>query len=69
MRGRKPKPTALAVLEGPGRRPRRSPPPPTCPAHLSPAAREGWKRLVEVLDEMGVLTRADRGALAAYCQA
>jgi P27 family predicted phage terminase small subunit len=69
MGARKPKPTALTVLEGPGRRPRRSAPRPTCPAHLSEAAREEWERLVEVLDEIGVLTRADRGALAAYCQA
>ncbi|MGM0583283.1 MAG: phage terminase small subunit P27 family [Pseudomonadota bacterium] len=76
MRGRKPKPTALKVLEGnPGKRPLRGAEPslpparPACPAHLSPVARAEWERLVEVLEETGVLTSADQGALAAYCQA
>ena len=60
MRGRKPKPktnshTALGAL-------------PRCPAHLSDVARREWRRLAPVLHEAGILTVADRAALAAYCQ-
>ena len=76
MRGRKPKPTALKLLEGnPGKRPingREPKPPkslPTCPAHLSPTAKAEWKRLARTLNDMGVLTRVDRAVMAAYCQA
>lgn len=42
---------------------------PRCPEHLSPAARKEWRRLATPLFEAGVLTLADRAALAAYCQA
>lgn len=42
---------------------------PDCPPHLSPVAREEWQRLAEPLCEAGVVTLADRAALAAYCQA
>ena len=76
MRGRKPKPTRLKLLEGnPGKRPisgREPQPPasqPTCPAHLSPTAKAEWKRLAQTLNRIGVLTQVDRAALAAYCQA
>ena len=76
MRGRKPKPTKLKLLEGnPGKRPisgREPQPPasqPTCPAHLSPTAKAEWKRLARTLNKIGVLTQVDRAALAAYCQA
>ena len=76
MRGRKPKPVALKLLEGnPGKRPingREPRPPasqPTCPAHLSPTAKAEWKRLAGMLNQVGMLTQADRAALAAYCQA
>ena len=75
MRGRKPKPVALRVLEGnPGKRPiGREPRPaggqPSCPAHLSPTAKAEWKRLARMLNQIGILTQADRAALAAYCQA
>lgn len=73
MRGRKPKPAQLRVIEGrsdDGRgtaynRPR----PPTCPAHLSPTAKAEWKRLACGLFDRGILTEGDRAALAAYCQA
>jgi P27 family predicted phage terminase small subunit len=74
MRGRKPKPTHLKVLEGnPGRRPlnEREPTPPEgipdCPEFLDEVAQEEWHRTVKVLDEMGLLSRADRTALVAYC--
>lgn len=41
---------------------------PRCPGHLSAVARKEWRRLAPVLHEVGVLTLADRAALAAYCQ-
>lgn len=76
MRGRKPRPTALKRADGnPGKRPlnpNEPKPPasrPTCPSHLSPAAKTEWKRIAGVLHGMGVLTTVDRAALAAYCQA
>lgn len=75
MRGRKPTPTALKLLHGnPGHRPIRGDEPkppasqPTCPAHLSPTAKAEWKRLAQSLNAIGLLTQADRAALAAYCQ-
>lgn len=76
MRGRKPKPTAIKLLEGnPGKRAIRGDEPrppdglPTCPAHLTPTAKAEWKRLAGNLHAMGVLTQVDRAAMAAYCQA
>jgi P27 family predicted phage terminase small subunit len=76
MRGRKPKPTHLKLLDGnPGRRPlnRNEPRPavkmPTCPQHLCPSAKAEWKRLAQQLFVLGVLTALDRTTLAAYCQA
>ncbi|PWR02424.1 phage terminase small subunit P27 family [Meridianimarinicoccus roseus] len=42
---------------------------PRCPPHLSAVARKEWRRLATPLFEAGVLTLADRAALAAYCQA
>lgn len=75
-RGRKPKPTALKVLEGnPGRRKlnEREPVPPKgdikCPTWLMPEAKKEWKRLAPSLEAMGVLTMADLTAFAGYCQA
>jgi P27 family predicted phage terminase small subunit len=76
MRGRKPKPTSLKLLQGnPGKRPIRGSEPqpprsqPSCPAHLSPTAKAEWKRLAQSLNKIGLLTQVDRAALAAYCQA
>lgn len=76
MRGRKPKPTALKLIEGnPGKRSitgREPKPPssvPTCPSHLSASAKAEWKRLARTLNEIGLLTQIDRGVLAAHCQA
>ena len=75
-RGRKPKPTALKVLEGnPGKRPinEHEPIPPKgtvkCPTWLEPEAKKEWKRLAPSLEAMGVLTQADLTAFAGYCQA
>ena len=75
-RGRKPKPTALKLLEGnPGKRPinEHEPVPPKgtvkCPTWLEPEAKKEWKRLAPSLEAMGVLTQADLTAFAGYCQA
>ena len=75
-RGRKPKPTALKLLEGnPGKRPinEHEPIPPKgtvkCPTGLEPEAKKEWKRLAPSLEAMGVLTQADLTAFAGYCQA
>lgn len=75
MRGRKPKPTALKILDGnPGRRPlrEREPEPrigrPSCPHWLDLEAKREWRRISRELHAMGLLTQADRAALAAYCQ-
>ena len=74
--GRKPKPTAVKILEGnPGKRklnehepqPQRKAPP--CPKWLEPEAKKEWRRLAKTLEAMGVLTDADMAAFAGYCQA
>jgi P27 family predicted phage terminase small subunit len=76
MRGRKPKPTTLKILEGnPGKRSLKDGPPPApagipeCPDFLDDEARAEWFRMTKELLDMGLLTRADRTALAAYCVA
>jgi P27 family predicted phage terminase small subunit len=75
MRGRKPKPTALKVLAGnPGKRKLNHSEPiapgiPECPEFLDTEAKAEWFRTAKVLTDMGVLTKADRSALAAYCVA
>ena len=68
MRGRKPKPTRLKLIEGnPGRRPIRGHEPqppasqPTCPAHLSPTAKAEWKRLAQSLNAIGLRLCLERG--------
>ncbi len=75
-RGPKPAPAHLKLLRGnPGKRPinRREPKPPsripTCPDHLTAAARKEWKRITVQLDAAGLLTELDRTGLAAYCVA
>ena len=74
--GRKPKPTALKVLEGnPGKRPlnKNEPQPekkaPRCPSWLEPEAKKEWKRMAKTLETIGVLTQVDKAAFAGYCQA
>jgi P27 family predicted phage terminase small subunit len=76
MRGRKPKPTTLKVLAGnPGRRPLNKHQlqvpveVPECPDYLDDEAKAEWFRMAKVLQDMGLLTQADRTALAAYCVA
>lgn len=75
-RGPKPKPTDLKVFEGnPGKRPLNDQEPqperaiPDCPEHLDEVARAEWERITPELDAIGMLSRNDRAALAAYCQA
>lgn len=76
QRGRKPKPTALKILEGnPGKRPlnKNEPKPekkaPKCPAWLEPEAKKEWRRMTKTLEAIGVLTQVDATAFAGYCQA
>ncbi len=71
MRGRKPRPMELMVINGgkPGRRGEGAESLPTCPAHLNPSAKAEWKRLASELQRLRILSQLDRAALAAYCQA
>ena len=75
-KGRKPKPTALKMLEGnPGKRPLNDKEPqpekkaPRCPSWLEPEAKKEWKRMSKTLETIGVLTQVDMTAFAGYCQA
>ena len=75
-RGRKPTPTAIKILHGnPGKRPlnKHEPMPekkaPTCPKWLDDEAKKEWKRLAPQMEQLGILTEADRTAFASYCQA
>src|SRR5262245_10470136 len=76
MKGRKPKPTIIRILEGnPGKRALNDhepvPPPgmPDCPEYLDDEAKAEWFRTAKVLHDMQLLSMADRTALAAYCVA
>lgn len=76
QRGRKPKPTALKVLEGnPGKRNLNTKEPqpvkkaPRCPAWLDEEAKKEWKRMAKQLEALGILTEVDMAAFAGYCQA
>lgn len=73
--GRKPKPTNLKILQGnPGHRPlpanepKPEPIAPKCPSHLDKTAKREWRRVAPELEKLGLLTRIDMAALAAYCQ-
>jgi len=75
MDGRKPKPTYLKLVTGnPGRRPlNKNEPKPRRklmqpPDELSDDAKIEWKRIAPELHRLGLLTVADRAALAAYCE-
>ena len=76
QKGRKPKPTAVKVLEGnPGKRPLNALEPqpikkaPKCPDWLNLEAKQEWKRLAGNLEALGTLTELDMAAFAGYCQA
>jgi len=42
---------------------------PTMPTTLAPEAKAEWRRVVPVLENMGTLTKVDRGILIRYCTA
>lgn len=74
MQGRKPKPTAVKLLEGnPGKRalnraepkPRVVLPPP--PDHLGEEEKAKWEVAVKELHPLGLITTIDQDALAMYC--
>ena len=76
QRGRKPKPTAVKVLEGnPGKRslntgePKPEKKAPRCPSWLEEEAKKEWKRMAKQLEQLGILTEIDMAAFAGYCQA
>ena len=76
QRGRKPKPTAVKVLEGnPGKRglnagePKPEKKAPRCPAWLEAEAKKEWKRMAKQMERLGILTEIDMAAFAGYCQA
>ena len=67
-------PTQLHLLRGnPGKRAlnHQEPKPkiemPLCPAHLDDEARKEWRRIGRELVKLGLMTKIDRSALAAYC--
>jgi P27 family predicted phage terminase small subunit len=75
-RGRKPKPSGLKVVAGTDRADRRNedePKPevtrPKAPAHLSKPAKAEWRRVVDQLFNLGIMSDLDVAALGAYCAA
>lgn len=74
MQGRKPKPTAIKMLEGnPGKRALNHAEPkprvvaPRPPEYLGDAEKTKWKAAVKELYQLGLLTAIDQDALAMYC--
>ncbi len=75
VKGRKPKPTHLKIIEGnPGKRAlhQHGPVPrsvfPEKPVFTTEVASDCWDRVVVELEAMGVLHAADRDALHMYCE-
>lgn len=74
-RGPAPKATNMRILEGnPSRRPLNTdePQPATgavCPGWMGDGAREVWEEVAPVLEECGILTKADAVMFAAWCDA
>lgn len=73
--GTKPKPITLKLLEGnPGKRklnmnePKPVPIAPECPDWLLDDAKEEWKTMSVILEQLGLLTIVDKAAFAGYCQ-
>ena len=74
MQGRKPKPTAIKMLEGnPGKRALNHAEPkprvvaPRPPEYLGDAEKAKWKAAVKELYQLGLVTVIDLDALAMYC--
>ncbi len=42
---------------------------PACPDFLTPDAKAEWRRIINDLVTLGVVTKIDRGELSVYCQA
>jgi P27 family predicted phage terminase small subunit len=42
---------------------------PSCPRHIQGESRREWKRITKELGAVGLVTRVDRAAIAAYCEA
>jgi P27 family predicted phage terminase small subunit len=69
------KPTRLKLIQGTFRKDRAIPnevkpavASPVVPGHLSDEAKVEWGRLSQELECLGLLSRIDRAALAAYCE-
>jgi P27 family predicted phage terminase small subunit len=78
MAGRRPTPTHLKLIKGTARSGRINPKEakvsvtlgkPDAPDFLTSEARQEWDEQCETLFRIGLLTRIDKAALAAYCQA
>lgn len=77
MKGRKAIPNKILELRGGSahtHRPPRSEPAapakmPTCPSHLCKESKTEWRRVVKILDSIGLLTELDRSTLSEYCEA
>jgi P27 family predicted phage terminase small subunit len=76
MKGRKPKPTGLRLIEGnrehrtiSKEEPRPAPIAPPCPRELQGDERKAWRYLVREMGKMGTLASSDRGQMTAYCDA
>lgn len=75
MGKRGPRPTPTAILKARGSRradrnpaePQPEPGRPDCPPWLPPEAKDCWAAIVPRLEQMAVLTLADRNALTRYC--
>lgn len=74
MKGRKPKPTKLKVIQGTFRKDRANPDEPnpktkipSPPDFLNADALQEWGRMSEKLYQLGMLAEIDRGIFAAYC--
>lgn len=67
-------PSNVVDLRGnPGRRPpanepKPAPIAPSCPYWLDRRAKNEWKRIIALLEPLGLATQVDRAALAGYCQ-
>ena len=76
VRGRKPKPDEIKILEGNlGKRPINKTKPkakakaPKCPDWLEDEAKKEWRRMSKQLEHLGLLTEIDMTSFAGYCQA
>lgn len=77
MKGRKAIPNKIHEIRGGRAHTHRAPrkelnPPskiPSCPSHLNKDAKKEWRRVVKILDSIGILTELDRTILAAHCEA